>query len=382
MKVNWQRRCLVAVLAMVGFAEPSIPMRDYLGEWLNPVPDGVFLNPADLLTPSPFFPSIKGGEILQPLSPRLSVNWGLRCASEQRVRHVYDQFENTIGEAVIADNLGFNWVPGPVSIVYPFQRFALGAGLAPVRDFHYTYLKEYRDEFYVKIGEDRLEQRGFLYSGNIAAAVKPVRFIALGAGFCYAWGERELNFQRVQEPDTYSFVIKSGIKGLGWNAGLTVAPLARFSVGLSYQSRLRFNSPDSLSLKGYPWKGQVELNYQAPGQLPSQVKLVVGTEAWAEVATGLHNVIFVQTTVEHIMLNLVRLRYGFGLSPLCAEPTVHRVEALFGLGFNAGRYRINVDGNLNREEVNSSDFVLMPEPADFRAYETGFNLRTGVEYEF
>ncbi|NPV14735.1 hypothetical protein HPY86_07370 [candidate division WOR-3 bacterium] len=373
MKINRWRWFFVAVSAMVlvGFAAPSIPVRDYFGEWLNPVPEEVFQNPADLAGVGEF-----------SNYRRLNVNWGLRCVSEQRVRYVYDQFENTIGEAVIADNIGFNWVPGPVSVVYPFQRFAFGAGVAPVRDFHYTYLKEYRDEFYVKIGEDRLEQRGFLYSGNIAAAVRPVKFIALGAGFCYAWGERELNFQMVQEPDTYGFVIKNGLRSPGWNAGLTVAPLARFKIGLSYHSRLRFNSPDSFSLKGYPWRGQIALHYQAPAQLPSRVKLIVGTEAWAEVDSGLHNVIYVQTTVEHIMLNSVRLRYGFGLNPLCTDPAVHRVEALFGLGFNAGRYRINLDGNLNREALDASDFALENEDADFRAYEARFNLRTGVEYEF
>ncbi|MCL6465967.1 MAG: hypothetical protein K6T77_04325, partial [candidate division WOR-3 bacterium] len=258
----------------------------------------------------------------------------------------------------------------------------LTVALAPVRDFHYRYLKEYRDEFYVKIGEDRLEQRGFLYSGNIGAAFKPIKFIALGAGFCYAWGERELKSTMVRGLDTVDFSVKSGPKGLGWNAGLTVAPLLRFSAGLSYQSRLRFNGLDSFDLKGYPERGQIELNYQAPGQLPSQVKLVVGAETWSEIYPGLHNVIYVQTTVEHIMLNSVRLRYGFGLRPLGTDPTVHRVEALFGLGFNAGRYRINLDGNLNREALNASDFALMPEDADFRAYETKFNLRTGVEYEF
>ncbi|MCR4423771.1 MAG: hypothetical protein WHU95_05370 [candidate division WOR-3 bacterium] len=372
-RINQQRCCLIGVLVMVlvGSAAPTIPMRDYLGEWLSPTPDGVFLNPADLAG---------RGEIAG--SRRVSVNWGLRYVSEQRVRYVYDQFENTIGEAVFADNIGFNWVLGPVSIVYPFRRFALGAGLAPVRDFHYRYLKEYRDEFYVKIGEDRLEQRGFLYSGNIGAAFKPIKFIALGAGFCYAWGERELKSTMVRGLDTVDFSVKSGPKGLGWNAGLTVAPLLRFSAGLSYQSRLRFNGLDSFDLKGYPERGQIELNYQAPGQLPSQVKLVVGAETWSEIYPGLHNVIYVQTTVEHIMLNSVRLRYGFGLRPLCTDPTVHRVEALFGLGFNAGRYRINLDGNLNREALNASDFALMPEDADFRAYETKFNLRTGVEYEF
>ncbi|MCL6465324.1 MAG: hypothetical protein K6T77_01055, partial [candidate division WOR-3 bacterium] len=93
-RINQQRCCLIGVLVMVlvGSAAPTIPMRDYLGEWLSPTPDGVFLNPADLAG---------RGEIAG--SRRVSVNWGLRYVSEQRVRYVYDQFENTIGEAVFAD---------------------------------------------------------------------------------------------------------------------------------------------------------------------------------------------------------------------------------------------------------------------------------------
>lgn len=370
-KWNWWLLIKLLVLIFVDMSRANIPMRSFLGDWLGLSPTGVSSHQATFAR----FDELRGG-------PRLNINWVLKFASEQRMRPAYDQFENTIGEAVIADNIGFNWIPGPVSLVYPVRQFGLRVGVAPVRDFHYDYLKEYRDDFYEKIGEDRLAQRGLLSTVNFDFAFKPLSFFVLGLGVRYAYGVRELESRTIRGRDTTGFTTRSRLQSPGWIAGLMVLPFSRLSVGLECQSRMRFHGQDSFGVKGYPWWGQVVLDYQAAGELPSRIKLIAGMEAWAEFDSNFHNVVFVQTSVEHMMLNFVRLRYGFGLSPLCSDPAVHQIEALFGFGFTAGRYRVNLDGNLARERLRADDFALPVEPEDIRVDETRLILKTGVEYEF
>ncbi|MGQ9678729.1 MAG: hypothetical protein ACUVUD_05550 [bacterium] len=372
-KINKNRWLLTTglLLVFVGLTPGSIPVRDFLGDQLGFIPTEMFSHQVILAG----FNELRN-------RPRMSVGLGLKFASEQRLRPAYDQFENTIGEAVIADNISFNWIPGPVSFVYPMSRFWVKLAVAPARDFHYDYRKELRDDFYEKIGEDRLVQRGNLSAVNFDLAFKPFSFFAFGLGFRYAYGGRELESKTIRGMDTITFISRSNLKSPAWSIGVAVLPFSRFSVGLDYQSRISFSGQDSFGVKGYPWSGQIILDYQAAGELPSLVRVIAGMEGWAEVDHGLHNVIFLKSWVEHIMLNFVRLRYGFGLSPLCSDPSVHRIDALLGLGFTAGRYRLNLDGNLCREVLSASDFALPVVPEDIRVDETKLILKTGVEYEF
>ncbi len=346
----------------------NLPLRNFWGEdVIKGQGDAILLNPALL------------GFVFQP-----KISFGLEAGflTEERTRFVYDQFENTIGEAVIADNIGSSWVFGPLMVSYPWRRLVLGAGVTPVRDFRYVYFKEYRDDFYVKVGEDRLVQDGAIYRGDVRMAFLPWEFLSLGAQVGYLWGSRELSALTIQIPETTSYVVREKLGGVGWSIGAGWRPLKRLELDVSYRSGVKFPSNDTPSLRGLPWSGIVGLNYKAAGDLPSNVHLFAGIEGWQMIDSSLRNVFFVRMQVEHLMLNLVRLRYGLGWEPLFADVKVNRSTAMLGLSFDVGKWQVGVDGSFSREQLSAEHFFLPVVPEDVRVYANKFILKTSVGYGF
>ncbi len=355
------------LLSFIGVLRANLPVRDFRGEELGARPAAVFTNPALLGLVSR--PVLEGGFVL-------------RFLSEQRARFVYDQFENTVGEAVIADNIHADWVAGPISVMYPFGRFGAGAGVAPVADFNYTYEKEYRDEFYVKTGVDRVVQRGVLYSGNIGVAFKPLTFLRLGVGARYIFGDRDLKVWSIRIPDTVVWQRAERASGPGWYAGVVFVPVQRLNVGLGYQSAVRWAVFDSGPSARYPMRAVLGVNYRAAGVLPAFFSAAAVWSGWAGVDSGLRNVLGVRAEITHLMLNFVRLHYGFGVEPLFSDPMVHRAEALFGVGFDVGRCRIDLNARVNREELTARHFALPVVPDDVQVVQTRVLTGVGVSYEW
>jgi len=314
--------------------------------------------------------------------PEIYLGMGVRILQEERTTLVFDQFENTMGEAVYADNTTTSVRLSSLAGVFPFGKLGLGVKLTTERDFNYLYQKEYRDDFYVKVGEDRFQQQGFLYSGRISAGFMPVSLVSVGIGGQYLFGNRTQEQMIIRIPDTSSFQSVARLRGVGWCAGAGIFPSRRLQLGLSYQSGVKLIAQDGERMMTYPWVSELTAQFWAPGALPAKGYLSLGLTGWSGARSDFKNVISVAIGVEHLFLNLVQLDYGFGLEPLPNNPTVHRFIGLLGVGFDVNNYRFNIKTALTRMELHA-DSSMVPFAGDgARVYQNGVDLGLTIQYRF
>ncbi|MCX7732802.1 MAG: hypothetical protein N2248_06535 [candidate division WOR-3 bacterium] len=359
-------KVLFSLLAGGTGAFASVPVRNWWGEELSAEPSAIFLYPSKLT-------GYRGAAVFAGL--------GSSMLSEERTRLVYDQFENTIGEAAYADNISWSLHFGPFAGVYRWRGFGFGAGLTQVRDFSYQYLKEYLDDFYVKIGEDRVEQSGGIWTGALAVGYSPVSWLEIGAGGRYLYGQRRLELVHIRVPETSAVSLKSSIRGAGWQAGAGFVSRAGWRVDACYQSAIRSGSGDSDTIRKLPWCAGIAAELNVPGVLPARMLAEAKLSGWSEVDSGFRNVLSVRAGIEHRLLNRVRMSYGFGVDPLFSNSAVHRLLGRFGLGFDISRLRLDFNLQASREELDAGDFALPVEPADIRVYQDRIGLTLNFRYD-
>ena len=385
-----KRLAICSIALTVGLAGATVlPLRAYYGtriDWHSardlgfggmsrpePGPSGVFGNPALLGMAD---------------RPGVELSYGLGWMSEQRARTVYDQFENAIGETVVADNLSMTGIPGPLAGVYPlFGMVGIGAGVAPAIDFSYRYYKEQRDDYYNVIGEDRVEGTGTVYQAGLGVGVSPVDWLSAGVGGGYLFGNRSLESWSIRYPDTSRYAETGNPSGIRYAAGLAVQPLSRLALDVSYRGGTGLSgwqegtTDEDVSLSE-PWRAQLGLRYTATGVLPSNVMAEVGYESWSAVDTTFSDVFTVRAGVEHLMLNLVRVRYGFGVEPLPFDPTVQVAKVGAGIGFDTKLAEVDFGVLFVRDVIGPAQFYGDLEPDDQTVYETGATIALSVSREF
>lgn len=321
--------------------------------------------------------------------PALSLTWGLGWSSEQRTRIVYDQFENAIGETVVADNLGMSGIPGPAAGVVPlFGRLGVGFGFSAARDFTYRYRVELRDDFYNIIGEDRVEATGAVYEGALGVGGRVFDWLGVGASGGYRFGTRELESWAVRLPDTNRTFETGKPSGIRFSAGLAVRPLAPLWLDASFQGGTglsEFTSADSLGAEldlDEPARARLGLRYHAAGVLPSRVMAEASYETWSAVDTGYSDVFTFRVGVEHRMLNSVRLRYGLGIEPLAWDPTVQVIQLGGGVGLDTKLVTVDAGVRFERDVIGPAQFRGELVPSDLTVYETNAVLAVTLSREF
>ncbi len=313
---------------------------------------------------------------------------GLRLKIEQRTRVVYDNFENALGEAAFADNYGSNGLAGPLAAAGRLGPVTIAAGGRPVRDFGYSYTKEYRDDFYVKIGEERVNQSGGLYSAGLGAAWRPVQWLGLGASGGYCFGSRSFQSIVVDGRDTVEVSESGRPAGPTWHVGAFLAPVKRFSLAADFRGATRLNnwrSADSVvpaESRSYPVAAGLSVSYRAPGALPSTVTAAARYEDWSSTDSGLNPVLVVRAGVEHLLPTLVALRYGFGVEPLAANPAVHVAHVGFGVGFDAGLFRIDAGLGHSRCVIGGGEFSVPLTEDGVKVYENRTALAISLSRAF
>ncbi len=367
MKTKSKLTAVWVALLSASFLVANVPVRNWWGIEIYPEPAAVFFNPACL------------GFYNRPM---LTLGMGGLILNEERTRLVYDRFENTIGEAVYADNTSLCWRFGTAAGIYRFRNFGFGAGVAPVRDFNYRYLKEQLDDYYVKIGEHRVEQSGQLNNASAGISFNPFNQLCLGIGGRYLFGSRQLTQLIIQLPDTTRLSSSGSPSGAGWFAGIGAALMPELKLDFGYQSAVQLKNWDSAGVRIEPWRLLAGAEFRATGVLPSKFRARVCLNGWSVTDSAYHNVLSVRLGVEHLLLNSVRLRYGFGLEPLFSDPGVQMPIADFGLGFNVNHLRLNLGLSVSREELVARHFILPVEPEDSRIYQSGLEMNLSMEYEF
>ncbi|MFO7639385.1 MAG: hypothetical protein R6X14_08875 [bacterium] len=379
----------LSLVAAAAFGQPEIPAAAYWGRptgwssgrevvpgagWFDTGPGQVFLRPARLGFAD---------------RPGVELGFAGRALSEQRTRLVYDQFENAIGELVVADNLTGAWLAGPVAAALPLAGLAtVAVGLRPVADYNYSYQKDYRDDFYVVIGTDRVAASGTLYEAAGGIGVRPVRWLAAGASAGYRFGRREVLVELARYEDTTRYEESGRPAGLGYAAGLVLEPVAGFQLDAGYDGGLTLAdwrsaaAEDAAVGRGQPWQARLGVAYFAPGVLPSRVTAEAGYTGWAAVDSGWSNVLAVRAGVEHTLAGALRLRYGAGVEPLPYATEIHRVLAGAGLGWDAGIARFDAGFSVGREVFGAGQFPAGLNPPDQQVYQTGTGFALTVSRDF
>lgn len=368
----------------------SVPLRDYWGAeltWhsartlaggghagLMAAPDALFGNPAAL-------GFLRG--------PELEITYGLGVADEERTRIVYDSYEKAIGEVTVADNISAHALPGPAVGAFPFGRFCGAAGVAPARSFGYSYLKEYRDEYYEKIGEDRVEQDGIVYAASAGLAVAPFSFLSAGGRAAYHFGSRRLRVRSVRGTDTVIVTESGRPAGMGFGLGLVARPKERLAFGLDFESGVSYarwtepeSQPEASEARMYPWSARASVNWMIPGVLPANVSAEARYVRWHGADTSLSDLLVLRGGIEHLMLNLVRLRYGFGVEPTPSDPAVQAAQLSFGVGFDVGKAKVDLGAMFGRDVIGSELFAVPPAESDMKIYENRSLFAVSVSRAF
>jgi hypothetical protein len=338
-----------------------------------PSPAGMLINPALI------------GLIKQPsFELAADLNW----TSEKRTKELYDQFENTIGEISVADNMFTNSKIGPIAITYPMSAFGgarvcFGLGYAPVIDYNYYFTKELRDDFYQLIGDYEIKATGQTQSINFATGVNLNKLLSVGAGFFYSWGNHLLT--QDTRPDVDSFNVKT----LNFNFGIIPSLGERFKLGFDFQNRWKMHWNYS-PLQVYPpiivyyWTNSIGFgaSYNFPGDIPTVALTELRYIYWqnSDYPDYWSNILNIRVGIEHIMFNGVALRYGFGVIPSSIKLIQPNVLVSLGLGFDIQSVRVDIGGNLQRRTLTSENFYYPI--AEERVYQTFGDVVLSISKSF
>ncbi len=304
-------------------------------------PSGMFINPALL------------GLIKKP-SFELSAN--LTWTSEKRTKQLFDQFENTIGEISVADNMFTTVKPSPFAIAYPFPTFGgsrvvIGIGYTSITDYYYYFYKELRDDYYQKIGDYEFKTIGQTQSINFGTGVNLSELLNVGAGLYYSWG----NHKSTQKMDSFK------IKTLNFNFGTVTNFNERLKIGFDCQNRWQMQwDTVSSPITIYYWNNSFGLgvSYNFPGEIPTIALTEFRYIFWQKqnrFESG-SNCLNLRVGIEHTMLNEVKLRYGFGVIPSIIKLMPPTVLISMGIGFDVEPLRFDIGGNIQRRTLNKENF--------------------------
>ncbi|MEO0073682.1 MAG: hypothetical protein ABIK43_03335, partial [candidate division WOR-3 bacterium] len=193
---------LLLFLMLNGVTYAEVPLRSYVGLEATAGPKVLVGASAAGFSAGPL--AVFGNPAVLAFARRPTVLLGYQVTleSEERTRVVFDRFENSLGEAAFADNAAAHGAFGPVAAVFQFNSLGVGVGIGQSRDFSYTYVREQRDDFYVKIGEERIEQEGAIYAANVGVGAVLGRRAALGVRVGYQLGNRCLRLRKFLGADT------------------------------------------------------------------------------------------------------------------------------------------------------------------------------------
>lgn len=384
---------IVVIVAFCGIGRAEVPLREYMGVEAVPAGSQVLAGATEAGLSSGLG-AVFGNPAALGFACRPAVLLGYQVVltAEERTRVVYDQFENSLGEAAFADNTAAHGVFGPVAGAIRFGPVGVGAGIGQVRDFVYSYVKEYRDDFYVKIGEDRIEQSGAIYAANVGAGLSLTRWGAFGARVGYQFGNRRLSIRRFLGRDTILQSESGSPIGINGGAGVAFRVTSDNSLtvgfdldaGICYRHWLHSESSGVgvTTSRRFPSSGRLAISWQIPGTLPARTDAELRYAMWRLVDTTLGNVLVCRVGVEHLMLNFVRLRYGMDVEPLPFDPAVQVAQFGFGLGFDVGRLTIDAGLAFERGIIGAELFrVPLPE-SDVRCYQNRSVFAITLSREF
>lgn len=310
---------------------------------------------------------------------QLAFSYDFGFLQERWTKQVFDQFDNTLGELAFAENLFTRGNLGNLSFLYPMKYMNISANLQPQYDYSYYFYREFRDDFYAKIGEEELKITGTTYNASLMVGKEFAKKFGVGAGFNYYFGSRKYSYH---DSIVNGLVIDAETTGsptgVGFTAGISAMPIDRLLIHFDYQSGTNLKKWSSDSSKKYPGSFNLAVSYLAAGEIPTKIGITAQYINWNVLQNTYRKTVEVGLGVEHTMLNSVALRYGFRFEPSFVPPTVHQGSLSFGWGFMIGNVHIDMGADIKRRIINDANLSVSTGDNTLKVYQNTGEILIGA----
>jgi hypothetical protein len=314
----------------------------------------------------------------------ISAAYNIGTLNERRTRYLYDQFDNTMGEIAVTENTFSRGKLGLFKCLLPWRFFNLELRLIPYSSFDYYFYQEFRDDYYTKIGEEELKLQGDIYNATILVGREWADKLGMGGGINYLFGKRNYYYQRIITGGvSVPTVFSSTPKGIGFTIGISYTPFERLNGIIYYNHSVALKDlvSDGRELK-YPSVLQFNLSYLAPSEIPTKLGVYLSYANLTHLDPKLDKSYKVGLGVEHTMLNLVSLSYGFRIES--AGLNSRPVSAIFCLGgtFDIKPAKCELGIEISRRELLPENFTIPNMIEADKIYENIINILMGIKLPF
>ncbi len=284
----------------------------------------------------------------------LSYNFGF--LQERRTKQVFDQFDNSLGELAYAENLFTRGNIGNIDFLYPLKYMNIGVNLRPQYIYDYYFYREFRDDFYAKVGEEELKVTGMTYNASVMLGKEFSNMFGVGAGLNYYFGSRKFNYHdSILNGTPVDAETTGSHSGIGFTVGISAMPIDRLLIHFNYQSGTNLKNWENSISKKYPADYNLSVSYLAAGEIPTKLGLSMQYTDWKVLDSVFQKTLEVGLGIEHTLFNSVALRYGFRFEPSFAPPVVHQGLVSIGWGFMIGNVQVDVGADVKRRVLGSSN---------------------------
>jgi hypothetical protein len=286
----------------------------------------------------------------------IGLSYSFGFLQERRTKQVYDQFDNSLGELSFAENLFTRGNIGNFSFLYPLNFMNIGIDLKPQYIYDYYFYREFRDDFYAKIGEEKLEVIGTTYNASLMLGKEFADKFGVGAGLNYYFGSRKFSYHdSILNSTPVDAETTGSPSGIGFTVGISAMPIDQLLIHFNYQSGMNLKNWENSISKKYPANYNLSVSYLAAGEIPTKLGLSMQYTDWKVFDSTFQKTIEVGLGIEHTLFNSVAFRYGFRFEPSFAPPSVHQGLVSIGWGFMIGNVQIDVGADVKRRVIGSAN---------------------------
>ncbi len=269
---------------------------------------------------------------------------------EDRYQQLFDTFNNSVGDVVIASNRHDYWGGGFAlagRVLDGDTPIAMSLSLADRYDFSYVFEEEIRDPDSGSSPRDQIledrsyEVKGVLRDLSLGVATEVLPGYSLGFGLNYAFGSRdEIWSRRYYDTPDSSYVRTTQWDPSGFNAtvGLRIRVSERLDIGAAYETPLsadgdqaagyddELSATESAEVR-YPGEYRVGIAFRPRNTPRTTIAAEIAYREWSVLEDDrapedgdLEDVLDVRLGVEHTFTNAMRMLFGFRHYDSYADP--------------------------------------------------------------
>ncbi len=327
-----------------------------------------------------FKPSIYFGNPIEKNTNKLMVgiSYDFGFLQDRWTKQVYDNFDNAIGELAFVENLFTSGRLGNISVLYPWQYANIGLNVRPQYNYEYFFEREFRDDFYTKIGNQEIKILGTVYNASLMFGKEFLEKFGVGAGVNYYFGSRKYSFDSIMNNVETIAETTGSPSGIGFTAGISAMPIEQLLIHFDFQSGVNLKKwLNETSIK-YPTIYNLSIAYLAAGEIPTKIGVDAKYSDWKIIDSTYQSTVEIGLGVEHTMFNSVALRYGFRFEPSFVPPVVHQGAVYLGWGFAVGNVTIDIGASIKRRIIGNEN--IMPSGSDntLRIYQNSGEILIGA----